>query len=339
MQVFRHEILRAARLELGLTQEQTAQALGIDVRTYRRYEAGSVNDAKRGFSVRRAGRRQLLARIGEELGIAAEELVGPAETPAEREPALPLGHVLPPARSFVGRDAELERLRLWSLSHHAPRVLSVVAMGGAGKSSLVQHWLDERNDNPLVWSFYDSPRAEGFLASALAWLTPGATPASSEATLERLLAEAAKPNDRIVVLDGFEVMQSDGRGRPRGSIEDPLLRRLLTTLAAREGGMRVLVTSRVPLVDLNPWDPQGAQSIALEPLSDHAQRELLRGWGVEATDAELGRALERFGGHAADAALGPQGDEGTERARDDRAPRRSVFRHRTIVARRRSATR
>jgi transcriptional regulator with XRE-family HTH domain len=72
---FRHQVLLQARLELGLTQEATARALHVDVRTYRRYETGEVNDPTTGFELRRAGRRQLLARIAEELGVATDELV------------------------------------------------------------------------------------------------------------------------------------------------------------------------------------------------------------------------------------------------------------------------
>lgn len=293
--VFRHEVLRTARLELGLTQEQLALSLGVDIRTYRRYESGSVNHPQKGFSVVRAGRRQLLAKLGEELGIAPDELVGPAEGSVER---VFVGHVLPPPRTLAGRDAELRRLESWGDDPKGPRVMSVVAMGGAGKSSLVQRWLSDQSGDPLVWSFYEDPRAEGMLAAALGRLGGGRVPNSTTEVLERLLAAVEGPAPQLLVLDGFEVMQSDGGGRPRGSIEDALLRRLLTTIAARSGGTRVLITSRVPLVDLAAWNGRGSETLELLPLSSPAQRELLRSWGVVGADAELDRALERFGGHA-----------------------------------------
>jgi transcriptional regulator with XRE-family HTH domain/tetratricopeptide (TPR) repeat protein len=294
VEVFRHDVLRTARLELGLTQEQVARSLGVDIRTYRRYESGAVNHPQKGFSVVRAGRRQLLARIGEELGIAADELVGLAETSIRAA----VGHVLPPGRAFEGREAELARLAHWAGSSEGPRVQTIVAMGGAGKSSLVQQWLSRHDADPLVWSFYEDPRAEAFLAAALSRLEESPAPTSTSEVLERLLVAVEQPAQRLLVLDGFEVMQSDGRGRSRGSIDDPLLRRLLTTIAARPGGTRVLITSRLHLVDLDPWGPTGAQTIELPPLSPAAQRDVLRQWGVEGTDAELDRALERFGGHA-----------------------------------------
>ncbi|WP_434048252.1 MULTISPECIES: helix-turn-helix domain-containing protein [Sorangium] len=85
---FNHTLLQRARLELDLTQEQVAASIGVDVRTYRRYESGAVNDPRLGFSVRSPSRRRILERLSAELGIAeAELLVGeaggaPAELPA-----------------------------------------------------------------------------------------------------------------------------------------------------------------------------------------------------------------------------------------------------------------
>jgi len=311
---FRHETLLAARLELGLTQEQTAQALRIDVRTYRRYEAGTVNDPDKGFSVRRAGRRQLLARIGEELGIATEELVQPRAEPqparsgAASEASPPRwethhAHVLQPAPHFVGRDEERSVLQQWARAIEAsPRIQAIVAVGGAGKSALtgqvIEGLPDDASRGVLVWSFYEDDRAEAFLAAALEVLDRSAPPCAPLESLERLLTLVATPTPHLWILDGFEVMQSDGRRRPRGSILDAHLRRLLGTIAARPGGTRVLLTSRYPLTDLQAWEGEGVQTLRLLPLPDAAQLELLQRWGVRGTPTQLRSALERFGGHA-----------------------------------------
>ncbi|WP_433937085.1 helix-turn-helix domain-containing protein [Sorangium cellulosum] len=82
---FNHTLLQRARIELDLTQEQVAASIGVDVRTYRRYESGAVNDPRLGFSVRSPSRRRILERLSAELGIAeAELLVGKAGgAPAE----------------------------------------------------------------------------------------------------------------------------------------------------------------------------------------------------------------------------------------------------------------
>ncbi|MDC0682109.1 helix-turn-helix domain-containing protein [Sorangium atrum] len=85
---FNHTLLQRARLELDLTQEQVAASIGVDVRTYRRYESGAVNDPRLGFSVRSPSRRRIIERLGAELGLAeAELLVVGAEAAPGAEPA------------------------------------------------------------------------------------------------------------------------------------------------------------------------------------------------------------------------------------------------------------
>ncbi|WP_437291679.1 helix-turn-helix domain-containing protein [Sorangium sp. So ce406] len=208
---FNHTLLQRARLELDLTQEQVAASIGVDVRTYRRYESGAVNDPRLGFSVRSPSRRRILERLSAELGIAeAELLVGdaggaPAEAPAaaaeapaaaaeERPPAAaPAGpqggvpawrplhaHTLQRARHFVGRAEILDRLAAWAdASPPEPRVVALLGVGGAGKTAIAERFLQGLGDAPrpggvLVWSFYDDPRTEAFLDQAAAYFAPGA---------------------------------------------------------------------------------------------------------------------------------------------------------------------
>ena len=206
--------------------------------------------------------------------------------------------MLPPARAFVGREREIAALQAWAAATEPPRVFAVVAMGGAGKSSLVQRALESRDGEPFVWSFYEDPRAESFIKAALARTTGRVAPKATSEALEELLGAVCSETQNLWVLDGFEVMQSEGRGRPRGSIDDPQLRRLLQVIADRGGGLRVVVTTRVVLADLEPWEGRGVRALQLGPLDAEPQRQLLRDWGVHGTDAQLDRALERFGGHA-----------------------------------------
>ncbi|WP_437718797.1 helix-turn-helix transcriptional regulator [Sorangium sp. So ce448] len=85
---FNHTLLQRARLDLDLTQEQVAASIGVDVRTYRRYESGAVNDPRLGFSVRSPSRRRIIERLGAELGLAeAELLVVEAEAAPAADPA------------------------------------------------------------------------------------------------------------------------------------------------------------------------------------------------------------------------------------------------------------
>jgi hypothetical protein len=65
-----------------LTQDDAAAALGIDVRTYRRYESGAVNAG--GFDVRHATRSRLLARMSDELGLDPAAAIEVARTLDDR---------------------------------------------------------------------------------------------------------------------------------------------------------------------------------------------------------------------------------------------------------------
>jgi transcriptional regulator with XRE-family HTH domain len=75
MKRFEHERLVRIRTDLNLTQEAVADAVGVDVRTYRRYETGAVNDVDGCIVVRNASRRQLIARLCSELGVEEDELL------------------------------------------------------------------------------------------------------------------------------------------------------------------------------------------------------------------------------------------------------------------------
>ncbi len=309
---FAHERLTDARTGLGLTQEELAAAIGVDVRTYRRYESGAVN--RGGFSVRHPSRRRIVTRLAEELGLAADELVV-ADEPAAPLPAAGGPHRLAPARHFVGRRSLVERLRRWEEA----RVVALVAIGGAGKTSVAERVAGDA----FVWSFYQDPRVDAFL-DALAG--PG-----GPRRVERVEEHLGRAPTRLV-LDGLEVLQADGAGdRARGELEDPALRRLLRAVAAGLGETRALVTSRFPLLDLEPWTGEGYAQIPLAPLTRDESAELLTRWGV-ASAAPLAGQL---GGHALsvavvgsyvtqmlDGAVGLEGLSLEEARRDDQLARR-----------------
>lgn len=267
---FRHEVLQAARLELGLTQEALAQSLGVAVRTYRRYESGAVNVD--GFTLRNASRRSLLERMNAELGTSLADLV-------EADIGAALQHVLQPARYFTGRSEELAKLEAFADS--ATGVFGVLGVGGSGKTALVEHFL-RTHSAALVYSLYEDRRVEPFL-KAVADLP-------SSPSLEAPL----------VVLDGIEVVQvAFADGFAHGEITEPSLRDCLRSVAAGLSPMRLLVTSRFPLVDLEAFTGRGFETLYLGSLASDDVDALLHAWGVEDTAPLQGLA----GGHALSAAV------------------------------------
>lgn len=263
---FDHEALTRARTGLELTQEEAASAVGVDVRTWRRYESGEVNDPTAGFEVRNASRRRFIERVKRELGLTERELLVERDSPVE-----PAGHVLQPARHFVGRAVELDALRA-QIADPAVHLVAVIGPGGAGKTALVRE-LTRGTASSWAWSFYEDPDAEACVAGLDAF------------------------RGTIAVLDGLEAVQSEGRGqRSLGELTAPTLRRHLRRVAERGAPWKVVVTSRLPVNDLTPWEGTSVRTLHLGALDDGAVMQLLARHGVRGID--LQNALARTGGHA-----------------------------------------
>lgn len=310
--LFHHAILARARLDLGMTQEELAAAAGVDVRTYRRYESGEVNDPVHGFAVRQPSRRRILRKLAKELGIAEDELIvvkddAPAP-PAEVE-AWPIEHVhpLPRARHFVGRAEILDALAAWYAGTSGARVVALVALGGQGKTSVVDRLLDRLAGMPrpggvLVYSFYDEPRIEAFFERALATFAKGREAPPGERP--EALMTALRGGSHLLVLDGIEIVQGTGApGSTYGRIEDPALRRLFQGVARGLGGSRILCTSRFELSDLAAREGEGLWTVRLDALSEAEGMDLLRRWGLAGGDEALGPLLAQVGRHALSVAM------------------------------------
>ncbi len=77
-------------------------------------------------------------------------------------------HPLQPASHFRGRQALLADLQQWwEALVHPDRVRSLVAIGGAGKTAVVERLVHHirqapRRGSVLVWSFYEAPQPDAF---------------------------------------------------------------------------------------------------------------------------------------------------------------------------------
>ncbi len=303
---FQNGRLLAARVELGLTQEQAAQVAGVDVRTYRRYESGEVNGAG-DFTVNRASRRKIVHRLACELGIDERELLGEdiASAPGRNAESLARAeHVLPRARHFVGRAALLERLRSWAANDASDEpVLAVVAGGGAGKTSLLERASGAIEKAVFVWSFYEDAHVDAFFDSLIGRLGGVGAVARGE-LLDRATAATKSHSGVTLVLDGMEALQANAdSGRAEGELLDPRMRLFLRQLTRGLGRARAVISSRLPLADLAGWEGTGLTTIALEPLSAAESMELLRRWGVRGSPLVLAGAVPAVGGHALSIAM------------------------------------
>lgn len=324
--LFNHTLLLKTRLELNLTQEQAAAAVHMDVRTYRRYERGTVNGSK-GFSVRSPARRKALSLLSIEFGIPEDELLIDSEQ-AQRPPAPPQPvpedpappppptswhplhlHTLQRARHFAGRTDVFDLLSRWvdeTPPHH--RVVALRGVGGMGKTAVAERFVSSLGDGPrrgglLVWSFYEDLRSENFITQAADYfgVARDSTGSHSGDRFERLLGVLRLGLPHLLVLDGLETIQAQGGGgRALGEVQDPSVRRLLWATARGLGNTRILVTSRFELTDLAAWEGSGLLTLQLGELARGEALQVLERWGIWSGAEQL---LEQTGGHPLSVAM------------------------------------
>jgi hypothetical protein len=187
-------------------------------------------------------------------------------------------------------------------------VVTIIAWGGVGKSTLVNHWLrrmaaEQYRSAQLVfgWSFYrqgtsgDTSSADEFLNAALHWFgDPDPRLGTAWEKGERL-AKLVGHRRTVLVLDGLEPLQNPP-GAQEGRLREPSLQALLRELAGFNMGLCV-ITTRMPVADLADHEGSSALRRHLEHLSSYAGARLLRALGVKGDEAELRSASDEFSGH------------------------------------------
>ena len=187
-------------------------------------------------------------------------------------------------------------------------VVTIVAWGGVGKSTLVNHWLrrmaaEQYRSAQLVfgWSFYrqgtsgGTSSADEFLDAALHWFgDPDPRIGTAWEKGERL-AKLIAHRRTLLVLDGLEPLQNPP-GPQEGRVREPSLQALLRELAAFNRGLCV-ITTRTPVADIADHEGTSALRRDLEQLPSDAGARLLRALGVNGHEAELRSASDEFSGH------------------------------------------
>lgn len=228
-------------------------------------------------------------------------------------------------RVFEGRDkvlADLDGLWADALADKAkrPRIVSLVAIGGAGKTTVASRWsqaLLARDGHGGVeryfdWSFYsqgtrtegDNARAQTaadatvFVAAALKFfgdpdLADSPAPAWDKGAR---LAELIAQYRTLVILDGLEPLQHPP-GPQQGELKDDALRALFAGLQSAGRGL-CLVTAREPIADLATTHDSTTPKWRLDHLTDASGAAVLRGHGVIGPQAELETASREVKGHA-----------------------------------------
>ncbi|MFN0075817.1 MAG: hypothetical protein ACKVY0_05020 [Prosthecobacter sp.] len=229
-----------------------------------------------------------------------------------------------PTNVFIGREVETKILTdAWE---HAvtretgrPLIISFIAFGGEGKTSLVARWLASMAaqhwpgcQSAFAWSFANQGGAEWgaassdlFLVKALEFFgDPGmANSAEHPSAKGARLAKRVGDMRAVLILDGIEPLQYSSSSPDRsmvGTLKDPGIRAVLTGLASRNHGLCV-VTSRYPIRDLNDHVRLNAPMYELESLATEAGVTLLQSLGVRkesGTRAQFETLVIDVKGHA-----------------------------------------
>jgi tetratricopeptide (TPR) repeat protein len=212
---------------------------------------------------------------------------------------------------LVGREDELALIdAAWQSPEK--QVLTFVALGGEGKTSLVAKWaakLPPDCDAAFAWSFYSQgtrergdASADVFLAEALRFFGEGELADSPASAWEkcRQLARVVGQRRALLILDGLEPLQYPPTSPKKGELKEDGLVALLSGLAETNDGL-CLVTTRYEIPNLSMYRESTAPQVELHRLSTEAGVHLLHTLGVrpESGSAEDFRGLvEEVKGHA-----------------------------------------
>ncbi len=215
---------------------------------------------------------------------------------------------------LFGREIELAALET-AWADPKVHVVTLVAWGGVGKTSLVAQWaagLAGRNYDGADYfdgSFYSqgtretaAASGETFLAAALRFFggdegeSLAASPRSAEEKGGQLARFVAR-RKALLILDGLEPLQYPPPSPLAGQLKDPGVAALLKGLAQSNPGLCV-VTTRESVKDLASFNSGTAPEWKLEQLSTPAGVALLEKLQVRGKRSELETLVEDVDGHA-----------------------------------------
>lgn len=209
---------------------------------------------------------------------------------------------------FVGRKDELTTLdQAWS--SQGIHVLTLVAWGGTGKSTLVAEWLVRMAQakwrgatKVFGWSFYSqgardngTDSADLFVNQALEFFGDKDPTKGSAWERGERLAVLVRKERTLLVLDGLEPLQEPESSG--GRLRDQALTSLLRELAASMNGL-CIVTTRQPVGEIAEFVGKMAVRIDLDQLSEQDGAELLRLCSVNGSQEELREVSRAVQGHA-----------------------------------------
>lgn len=217
---------------------------------------------------------------------------------------------------LIGREEETEFLRgAWENATRGeskrPRIITFVALGGEGKTSLVAKWaadLAYKNwpgcERAFAWSFYsqgtkETTSSDLFLKEALTFFGDDSMAGSPQGAYEkgRRLAQLVGERRALLILDGIEPLQYSPSSPTHGELKDQGVSALLRGLATNNQGL-CIVTTWYPIADLRVHWEHNAPQCELKRLATEDGAKLLAKLGVKGNKSEFEALVDDVKGHA-----------------------------------------
>ena len=205
--------------------------------------------------------------------------------------------------TFYGRAEELALLSRWVVAERC-RVVSVLGMGGVGKSALavtVMHRVAPQFAVVIWRSLRDAPACDALVADCLQVLAPHALrdlPDALDGRL-RLLMEQLRERRVLLVLDNLEMLleEGTGTGRMRAGFEG--YARLLRRIGETAHRSCLLLTSREKPAELVPMEGTRSpvRAVRLGGLDADAGGQILVEKDVAGSPHDRARLVEVYGGN------------------------------------------
>ncbi|MGF1495444.1 MAG: NB-ARC domain-containing protein [Elainellaceae cyanobacterium] len=204
--------------------------------------------------------------------------------------------------TFLGRQAELQRLKQWIVGDRC-RLVAVLGMGGIGKTSLTVKLAQEiRQDfDVVIWrSLRDGPLLSTILADVVR-IFFGAAHRQCEISDLMLALQRFRC---LIVLDNAETIFQSGQGtlRDRAGQYRPEYAdygQLFQQMAEVSHRSCLVITSREKPKEIAVFEGKQlpVRSLSLSGLEEQTGQELLKLKGFAATDAHWNAIIRRYGGN------------------------------------------